>query len=355
MAKPIFAVPFGSAVLCVFGVGLARAQDNPHNPPPPIPPQAEARPVPGPGGSYCYEGSHPVDTRVSPGSAWHEANDRHAHFYAPFDMRLFAYQGDCYHFLGDPRDFGYSGSTYSYYGAHPVLDLYGGGWCFMIGGHHHMWRPWSHHFTVIGPWYYWEGAYDGFFWSYYPYYSFYYHNYYPRYYAGGRFAREVSVAPPITHVPAAPSARVPTSTGAVTETWRGTPPGAPGAAMAAPGARNPGVVGDPGWRGVPRGVAPGWQGGSVAPTGDALPIQRALPARPAFGGRGVESWNGVFGGGNGAFGAGNGGATFAPSRAPTPVPQSAPPMPSRGRSTGAFEGSSFPAPHAPVFGRGWRK
>ena len=111
------------------------------------------------------------------------------HNYAPFDLRLFSHREGCYYFIGDPRDFGYTGQIYSYYGAHPVADVYGGGWCFMVGGHYHWWRPWSPYFTVVGPWYYWDGPYDPFFWSYWPYYSFYYRSYYPSYYAGGRYYR----------------------------------------------------------------------------------------------------------------------------------------------------------------------
>ncbi len=140
-----------------------------------------------PGGGYCYFGPHPVDTRVSAGEPWDDTPGAHMHAYPPLDLRLFELRDGCYYFVGDPRDFGYAGPTYSYYGAHPILDEYGGGWCFMIGPHTHLWRPWSPNFALVGPWYYWEGPYDPFFWAYWPYYSFYYRSYYPRYYVGGRF------------------------------------------------------------------------------------------------------------------------------------------------------------------------
>ncbi len=172
------------------------------------------------GGGYCYGGPHPA-----PGGGWEAITTPHTHNYAPFDLRLFSQREGCYYFIGDPRDFGYTGQIYNYYGAHPVADAYGGGWCFMVGGHYHWWRPWSPYFTVVGPWYYWDGPYDPFFWSYWPYYSFYYRSYYPSYYAGGRYYRNgYRVAPPITRVP-------PTG-------WRGTPPA--GAARRRPGG---------GWRG----------------------------------------------------------------------------------------------------------
>jgi hypothetical protein len=96
------------------------------------------------------------------------------HAYPPVDLRLFELRDGCYYFVGDPHDFGYAGPTFSYYGAHPILDEYGGGWCFMIGPHTHLWRPWSPHFALVGSWYYWKGPYDPFFWAYWPYYSFYY-------------------------------------------------------------------------------------------------------------------------------------------------------------------------------------
>jgi hypothetical protein len=133
----------------------------------PIPPNVEGQAIPSQGGGYCFGGPHPA-----PGGGWEATTSPHMHDYAPFDLRLFSYHEGCYYFIGDPKDFGYTGESYSYYGAHPILDEYGGGWCFMIGAHTHWWRPWSPNFTVVGPWYYWNGPYDPFFWSYWPYYSF---------------------------------------------------------------------------------------------------------------------------------------------------------------------------------------
>jgi hypothetical protein len=190
--------------------------------PPPIPPNVEGAAYSVPGGGYCYFGSHPVDTRVSAGESWDDTPGAHMHAYRPLDLRLFELRDGCYYFVGDPRDFGYTGPTYSYYGAHPILEAYGGGWCFMIGPHTHLWRPWSPHFTLVGPWYYWEGAYDPYFWSYWPYYSFYYRTYYPQYYSGGRFYRGGYVAPPIHRVP--PPAHA-LGVGAVGPSgWRGSSP-----------------------------------------------------------------------------------------------------------------------------------
>jgi hypothetical protein len=170
-----------------------------------IPPNVEGNPSPTAKGGYCYAGPHPVDTRVAPGAPpWDDTQGQHVQAYPPIDTRLFAFRGGCYYFTGDPRDFGYQGQTYAYYGAHPVSEAYGGGWCFMMGPHAHLWAPWSPYFTVVGSWNYWYGPYDSFFWAYWPYYSFYYRSYYPNYYGGGRFYRGGGgrVAPPIRAVPA---------------------------------------------------------------------------------------------------------------------------------------------------------
>jgi hypothetical protein len=154
-----------------------------------VPPGVEGDAFAASGGGYCYVGPHPSDTRVTPGTTWDSTEGQHLRPYAPVDLRLFSYRQGCYYFIGDPRDFGYGGQVSNYYGAHPVLASYGGGWCFMMGGHSHVWSPWSPYFTVVGPWYYWRGPYDPFFWTYWPYYSTYYRAYYPHYYGGGRFYR----------------------------------------------------------------------------------------------------------------------------------------------------------------------
>jgi len=298
---------------------------------PPIPPNIEGPAIQAQGGGYCYGGPHPA-----PGGGWEAVQNPHTHNYAPFDLRLFAFREGCYYFVGDPRDFGYTGQTYSYYGAHPIHDHYGGGWCFMVGGHYHWWRPWSPYFTVVGPWYYWYGAYSPYFWSYWPYYSFYYRSYYPSYYAGGRYFNGYRVAPAITRVPPTgwrgPGASTPARPGGMAGgtpgtpggSWRGTPPARPaqgyqGAPAAGGGWRGsaPGggyqsapAPGGGGWRGsAPGGGAPGWQGG--APSGGGF-----RGGAPSGGGwRGGAPSGGGFRGGSpgGGFGGGfrgGGGGSF---------------------------------------------
>jgi hypothetical protein len=257
------------------------------NPPPPdqaapIPQYAEGAPVPYQNGTgYCFAGPHPIDSREGRGD-WDGSEGRHMHAYPPIDLRLFAFRDGCYYFTGDPTDFGYAGTVFPYYGAHPVQDIYGGGWCFMIGGHSHAWRPWSPYFVVTGSWYYWRGAYDPYFWSYWPYYSHYYRSYYPHYYSGGRYFRGhgYHAAPPIRYVPR--------SSG-----WRGSPAGGSyragspqwdrrGVAPAQVwrgGGRAPVAAPAPNvWRGTPTG------GGTFAPRAPSAPSYR--PSAPAYGGRG---------------------------------------------------------------------
>jgi hypothetical protein len=285
----------GAAVAAFFLSALAapgaRAQDYEYGPgdsyggpaegqgqEPPIPPYVEGQPIAAQGGGYCYVGPHPVDTRVVPGPSFEEVQGQNIRPYAPVDLRLFSYRDGCYYFIGDPRDFGYVGQSYSYYGAHPVLDTYGGGWCFMMGGHYHMWAPWSPYFTVVGPWYYWYGAYDPFFWSYWPYYSFYYRSYYPNYYGGGRFYRGggYRAAPPISRVP-------PTA-------WRGSSSGAGGGFRGTPPTSASAAAGS-GWRGTPPTAASPAGGAGLrgtSPGGNVTAPFRS-PAAPAPG----AGWRGT--------------------------------------------------------------
>jgi hypothetical protein len=276
-------------------------------PTPPIPPYVDAPPAMAQGGGYCFEGPHPVDSRVEPGVTWDNTAGRHMHGYPPFDLRLFSFQNGCYYFVGDPTDFGYVGNTYSYYGAHPILGIYGGGWCFMIGPHRHFWRPWSPLFVTVGPWFYWEGPYDPFFWTYWPFYHFYYRHHYPAYYAHGAFFRSHAVAPRITSVPR-PMAR----SGAA---WHGAgrpfggPQPMPRAGSPAPGMSRPGAP-------MPRGATPG-AGAAARPAYPAAPggglAPRNFSSPPAGGGFAPRSFSppasrpsgGGFGGGR--FGRGGGG------------------------------------------------
>jgi hypothetical protein len=264
-----------TAPAAAAGPGAAPQQDYP------IPPNVQAAAVPVAGGGYCFGGPHPA-----PGGGWEATQTPHVHTYAPFDLRLFSYENGCYYFIGDPHDFGYTGQVYSYYGAHPIADTYGGGWCFMVGPHSHWWRPWSPYFTVVGPWYYWNGPYDPFFWAYWPFYSFYYRSYYPRFYAGGRyFSGGFRAAPPISRVPASAGAG-----------WRAASP------AGTAGAWRGGAAGAGAWRGAPAGAAAGgWRGGAPANQGGWRGGAVPSYAAPRGGGGGFHSGGGFHGGGGGGF------------------------------------------------------
>jgi hypothetical protein len=271
--------------------------------PPPIPPYVDSAPVQAAGGGYCFDGPHPVDSRVEPGVTWDNTAGRHMHGYPPFDLRLFNFENGCYYFIGDPTDFGYAGDTYNYYGAHPILAAYGGGWCFMIGPHHHFWRPWSPLFVTVGPWFYWEGPYDPFFWTYWPFYHHYYRHYYPGYYARGAFFRRHAVAPRITSVPR-PMLRSRAAWHGAGRAFRGAPVGprgglgSPGRNRAAPMPRGTVPRGSmPGARGgmSPRKLAPPSGGRGFTPRSFSPPASR--PGRGSFGGG--RMGGGHFGGGRG--------------------------------------------------------
>jgi hypothetical protein len=324
---------------------VAPGQDD--GPAPPIPPYVDEPPVAAQAGGYCFDGPHPVDSRVEPGVTWDNTSGRHIHPYPPFDLRLFSFQNGCYYFIGDPTDFGYAGDTYSYYGAHPILGIYGGGWCFMIGPHRHFWRPWSPLFATVGPWYYWEGPYDPFFWTYWPFYHYYYRHHYPTYYARGAFFRSHAVAPRITSVPR-PMGRAGAG-------WRGGGPGL----RAAPGPAGRGARGAPG----------GLRGGPTAPRGAGPGMNRGAPmqrggVRPAPGGGGFAPRNfsppARTGGGPRSFSPpgrssggfaprsfsppARGGGGFSPRGFSSPAP----------RSGGSFGGGRFGGGHFGGGGRGRR-
>jgi hypothetical protein len=329
--------------------------------PPPIPPDVEAQAVAGPGNAFCYSGPHPVDTRVASGPAWDETQGPHTHFYAPFDLRLFRLDGSCYSFIGDPQDFGYQGQVYSYYGAHPIHGDYGGGWCFMVGGHHHWWHPWSTSFVIVNSWYYWNGPYDRVFWNYWPYYSYYYQSYYPHYYGGGRFTRrrDFHVAPRINHIPdhyARGWRSQPGGTGVPAGRgggqWRGGPPAAPAPVQrhGSPAAGN-WAASSGGWRGsapAPSAPAPssngGWRGQTPAASAPA-------PSSGGWGTRGHSPAAAAASSGGWARGAASRAASPPPAPSPAPARMPSAPVPS---SSGGWKGGGGSSNHTGSARGGWR-
>jgi hypothetical protein len=369
------------------GAGAAHAQaeaapppevvveESPYGPPPgaSVPPNVEQPPMAAAGGGgYCYGGPHPVDTRVAPGPAWDESQGTHLHPYPPFDLRLFVLRDNCYYFIGDPTDFGYRGQTYSYYGAHPIHDHYGGGWCFLIGGHAHWWRPWSPYFTIAGPWYYWYGPYDPFFHSYWPYYAVYYRSYYPRYYGGGRWHRGSprgrAVAPPVGPVRGGSPARA--TPVAASGSFR---TGSPAPAQPGRGSWNRA----PGWSSPAQAttVAPGWSSpaqGQSRSGGDVPSVTWSRPSRPTPVAPDTSGWSRGWqqrGGFQAApaqsvqprasFGTGvdthgwSGGFRAAPAQS-APSFRSAPSAPARGFPSGGGSAPSFRS-GGDGGGRTWRR
>lgn len=86
---------------------------------------------------------HPVPHKYGGGFCYIDVP--HVHNYAPSDPRLFReHQGRLY-FVGDPTPFGYDGPRYSYYGAHPVVDVevhFGHPiYCYIKGPHVHWYPP----------------------------------------------------------------------------------------------------------------------------------------------------------------------------------------------------------------------
>jgi hypothetical protein len=343
--------PAGQAMPADYGDPAAMDQEGA---PPPIPPYVEGSPVVAAGGGYCFDGAHPVDSRVEPGITWDSTPGRHMHGYPPLDLRLFSFQNGCYYFIGDPTDFGYAGSSYSYYGAHPILAAYGGGWCFMIGPHRHVWQPWSNLFVTVGSWYYWQGPYDPFFWTYWPYYHYYYRSYYPNYYRGGAFFRGHMVAPRITHVPRPVRGMGNWRGGG----YRGAPmsprSGGPGMYRGSPMAPRAGMPGPGGYRaapGAPHGAVP--NGYRAAPTpmaphgGPAPGAFRAPPSVPNGGGYGPRQFSAP------APRMGGGGGGFAPRQFSAPAPR----MGGGGANFGGgarFGGGHFGGGHFGGGGRGRR-
>jgi hypothetical protein len=188
----------------------------------PIPPFVEGDPVASKTGDFCFSGGHPVtlDDLEATGPGWHDQVGPHKHDYAPLDLRVFRYDGRCYHFSADPVDFGHEGRRWHYHGPHQVSAVHGGGWCYMPDDHTHAFGASSPFVQKVGRRLFWSGPYDSDFAAYYPYFTHFYRTMYGSYYGGGRYLdpRTRSLAPPLGDVPLPPemmamgeepSARVP--------------------------------------------------------------------------------------------------------------------------------------------------
>ena len=89
----------------------------------------------------------------------------HVHGFGPQDPRLYRMIDGELYFIGDPAPFGYDGDRYSYYGAHPVVDVHVGSprpvYCYLDGPHYHSYEPpASAEFQVHGGAYFYLGTFQ---------------------------------------------------------------------------------------------------------------------------------------------------------------------------------------------------
>lgn len=168
-----------------------------------IPPLVESGAIAALGGGYCFAGNHPTtlaDSDAGEPQTWHDSQGVHKHTYAPLDLRLFTYDGNCYQFTGDPSDFGAYAGLHAFHGMHPAPAEKGGGWCYQDGDHNHGYRMRSPYMQRIAERSYWGGGFDAQFRVYYPYYVQFFRDLYPIYYAEGLYVRNRATAPPVTQV-----------------------------------------------------------------------------------------------------------------------------------------------------------
>jgi hypothetical protein len=165
---------------------------DPETPVQPAPPPVNEEPPAAP--KWQYRGPHAIHAEY--GSGWCNMQGLHAHPYPPFDDHLFQEDHGAYYFVGDPVDFGYSGSTYWYNAAHPIAAGFGVGWCFIGSPHRHLYRPFGAYFAACGPYSCYTGPFDAWYWHWRAYWSPYWASYYPRFYRSGLYYR--------THRPASP-------------------------------------------------------------------------------------------------------------------------------------------------------
>jgi hypothetical protein len=161
----------------------------PIDPSPVLPVDLLKGPVAEPSGGYCYRGPHPDGTGV-----WESANgEPHLHEYGPFDPHLFVRVDGCYVFIGDPRDFNFTGPLYYFAGPHPIASANGeSAWCFIGYRHAHVWPP-TGAYRMVGGFAAWVGPYDANFASAWFYYSAYFSSQYPTYYRGGQYQRTQAI------------------------------------------------------------------------------------------------------------------------------------------------------------------
>jgi hypothetical protein len=140
-------------------------------------PDAQFGPNGGQPTGYWFYGPHPDSA-----GGWDPTEGPHMHDYPPVDQYLFTQENGYNYFVGDPLDYGYGGPAsglFGYYGYHPIAVIYGGGYCYYSGYHHHFWQPWGTAFVATNGWYYYNGPFTPYFYTYRSRYDWYFRNVYP--------------------------------------------------------------------------------------------------------------------------------------------------------------------------------
>src|SRR4030095_775458 len=87
-----------------------------------------------------FWGAHPIVKRYGGGYCYIEA--AHLHRYAPDHVAFYYPTAFGVRFIGDPTPFGYEGERHIFYGHHPIhIDTGEPLFCFIDGPHQHPYRP----------------------------------------------------------------------------------------------------------------------------------------------------------------------------------------------------------------------
>ena len=134
---------------------------------------------------YYYYGAHPVPEEW--GGGWCTDEGFHAEPFAPGpdEMEFYAVQDGYFIFIGDPTFYdGYAGEWYWYYGSHPADFYVYDHVCYIDGPHVHMYAPsilWLDYYYWDSYTYVWYGPWPS---SYVPHHVVYLNTHYPNHWAG---------------------------------------------------------------------------------------------------------------------------------------------------------------------------
>ncbi len=122
---------------------------------------------------HIYSGPHPYLDHIC------LEESIHSHDTAPKDTTFYMVQNGVHYFVGDLAAYGFDDYLYPYQGHHPVPAQRGGGYCNIVGPHHHHWEPFDfQYYQVYNGWYYYTGPWGPY---YQPHRSIYLGYYFPHY------------------------------------------------------------------------------------------------------------------------------------------------------------------------------